>query len=458
MERVTVGIKLTIKGRNGDNVTYDDSMVVVEQICNDALRGTFGDIPTIPAQPWTLAEERESLVFEPVASDEAQVSFSLVLPGSCLPPREWILQHLTGILAGDLIPSAVGEHIVTRKSITQIEVGAELESSLQTAFRMDVANDIAAIRQRFRLEPGMPLMSYAFKPRMGLTFTQTRDLVLSVLRAGFNYVVLDTRNSDVNASTLDPWLDLVAEAASLGLPHVTAFSPNLSMPVLDLLPIVEKVLNKYPEGSVPALKIDGGLDGISAVQAVRRRFRQHGNPVISCYPLLRSSLQPYLPGDAYVKFLALSGVDIIYPGGRPLLPHERRPIWAEEAAAIKRSVETYHRTIHAGWPMPLLAGGLHPGQLHVLYELFGPDTGLFLGGAVALHRGGPGRGARLCVDLIKEAAKIARKAAEERRVADEILNGHLIREIENAYEDIEYLPPMRVLPAKARLPRWYQWK
>jgi hypothetical protein len=104
--------------------------------------------------------------------------------------------------------------------------------------------------------------------------------------------------------------------------------------------------------------------------------------------------------------------------------------------------------------MPLLAGGIHPGQIHTLYELFGPNAGLFLGGAIALHRGGPVEGARVCVQIIREAERISERARKAGGASDEMLSRNLVMEIERAYDDVVYLPPTRVLTAP-RLRRWY---
>lgn len=81
--------------------------------------------------------------------------------------------------------------------------------------------------------------------------------------------------------------------------------------------------DKFIDAQKPpvVIKIDGGLDGISACQTVRQKYNSEGkfSPIITCYPLLRKQLDNRITGDFFIKALALSGADIIYPGGRPNL-------------------------------------------------------------------------------------------------------------------------------------------
>jgi hypothetical protein len=72
-----------------------------------------------------------------------------------------------------------------------------------------------------------------------------------------------------------------------------------------------------PDGSW-VVKIDGNLDGLSTVQAIRSgTFNLHKQPILTCYPVLKYALQPALGRAGFVRMLALSGVDIIYPGQSP---------------------------------------------------------------------------------------------------------------------------------------------
>ena len=161
----------------------------------DAMHRTFGYIRGLPA-----------ITIEPLEvqyqEERSQVSFKLTLPAEGLPGPTWVLQHLVGIVAGDLVPSSVAGCEVDG-TVLDVVLGRDLEASLLTAFRSGKSNDIKQLRGRFNLTPEMPLLGYAFKPRAGAGYDATRRVVLEVLAAGFNYVVLDTRNTEVTLGSLD---------------------------------------------------------------------------------------------------------------------------------------------------------------------------------------------------------------------------------------------------------------
>ena len=60
-------------------------------------------------------------------------------------------------------------------------------------------------------------MAFSLKPRVGLTFDETRRITLDVLKAGFNIVELDARNLALRSAPLDQWIALGQEAAKVGL-------------------------------------------------------------------------------------------------------------------------------------------------------------------------------------------------------------------------------------------------
>jgi hypothetical protein len=164
------------------------------------------------------------------------------------------------------------------------------------------------------------------------------------------------------------------------------------------------------------LKIDGGFDGFGSVQAIRGKGLRDGRkcgPIITCYPLMQNALSEYIPADQYVSRLAASGVDIIYPGGRPDIGTMVRSLEGAGQDNRVASVRRYKNLAQKGWPMLSIAGGIYPGQLQAFYEVLGPDVAWFLGGGVALHKDGPRAGAALCVQIAKEAAVKRAKAGSD---------------------------------------------
>ena len=130
---------------------------------------------------------------------------------------------------------------------------------------------------------------------------------------------------------------------------------------------------------------------------------------------------------------------------------------AAEITAVSSATNRYAGFVKQGWPLVTLAGGVYAGQLHCLYELVGPNVAFFLGGAVALHKDGPLKGADLCVRVVRKAAEL--HAREPKEVRD--LPGSLIEEVEAAYEKppgsdpgtFSYFSPKDFL-AQVKVPRW----
>lgn len=404
MIEVTVEVDLD---REGGPVEPSDVTACLEQCRRDAVDGSFGQYPlpirALVRQPVALLNDRPPEKF----GDHSHVEFQLGLPETLFPIAHGGLQLLVGLLAGDMFPSKVNDIRWSNTRVVELELPEAFERELEQRFRGERAHTIGSVRAAFDLQPDEPLVAFSFKPRFGLGFEDIRRITLGVLEAGFHLVEMDTRQLALGVAPLDQWIELGAEAAEAGK-HKTAFSPNLS----HLGPATVEAVTRWhaaiSDAGPSVVKIDGGLDSLSAVQAIRLADFGDLPPIVTCYPLLRTHLSSAVGADGWVDLLALSGVDVIYPGGRPSFADEARPIWPE---TWSRAASKYDRRLRRGWPMPTVAGGVHPGQLHAHFELLGPKVAYFLGGAVALHPEGPEEGARLCVDVLKGAIQRTTAAA-----------------------------------------------
>ena len=373
------------------------------------------------------------------------VQFSLGLPAELFPVSDGGLQLLVDLLAGDMFPSEVDGCRWSDVTVRRIELSGELRDAAVATFRRPGAHDIAAIRSRFGLTAGRPLLAFSLKPRVGPTFAEIRKLTLDVLREGFNIVELDTRNLALSTEPVERWIELGLEAAQVGK-HVTAFSPNFSVPAPRLIDVATAWVDSLDGHGPAVLKVDGGLDGLTNLQSVRTHLGSGRSPVVTSYPLLRNQLSSAVGPGGWTDLLALSGADIVYPGGRPTFPRERRPVWGAHDKEWSRAARIYDDFISQGWPMPTIAGGVHPGHLHAFYELLGPNVAYFLGGAVALHPGGVREGARLCVAVLDEAITLAAAADEAGKNWSHDLNTRLLQRIERAgYPTaLVYEPPQNI--------------
>src|SRR5215470_4569800 len=211
----------------------------ITQCIADAVEGSFAEYPThlkglINVSATRFSDEDR---FTPV-SNGTEATFSFGLPPELFPIDRGGLQLLVNFLAGDFFPGEVSGCQWSRARVDSIVLPEHLKGVAGSTFRRS-AYTIKAIRELFKLSPGWPLLAFSLKPRVGLSFADTRKIALETLRAGFNIVELDCKNLALNTAPLNDWIELAAEASGVGS-HVTAFSPNLSIPAPQLVDVVQE--------------------------------------------------------------------------------------------------------------------------------------------------------------------------------------------------------------------------
>jgi Ribulose bisphosphate carboxylase large chain, catalytic domain len=400
-----------------------------EQARRDALFGTFGEysqalFASIPGEYANFKTAQDLLTTirdetEDEDLDQGRLRFTLCLDAGQFSNAKVGLQHLLGVLVGDMFNRARSALDPKARIIAkEVDLGG-VRNAYAQKYRSD-GHDISQIRSLFQLDQvpngrgranlRMPLLAFSFKPRLGFSQKFIKDVALGVLRSGFNVVELDTRNlQTADSSWRDFFVDIASEATQIET-HVARFSPNLTMPLDEAIEIAEKFHKVHSEAPW-VVKVDGGLDGLSTIQALRTHFSGR-QPIITCYPLLNKALEDRIGKDTLFQFLCLSGADIIYPGGTPRLGSNNRGIDLQQ---LVPGYTRYWKIIDNAAPMPSIAGGIHAGHLAAYHEMFGPNIAYFLGGAVALHKRGaysgytsPRKraGAELCVEIIRACAKI----------------------------------------------------
>jgi ribulose 1,5-bisphosphate carboxylase large subunit-like protein len=407
-----------VLSKDGAPAGGDDAHRFVDQVREDALYGTYGKLD---GDYW-----RTRMSLDPKDLSEAEVidkanedgsdgyEFELRLNSELFSPSMGGASHLFGMLAGDLLRFSLPPIEVKSWRVKDITFPTDWEAKEFDAFRANhIANNIRDVRGAFKLGDGVPLLAFSFKPRVGFDLRSLEQTALAVLSAGFNIVELDTRYLPLDIEMLN---DLIKISSHLPekLRHVGRLSLNLSMrPDLAVAAAETLCSDTY----LPAIfKIDGGFNGFGVVQSIRAKGLRDGRkagPIITCYPLMQNALLRYIPADQYITRLAASGIDIIYPGGRPDVGRMARSLEGAGPNNHVTPVNRYKRLMHKGWPMLSIAGGIYPGQLQAFYELLGPDVAWFLGGGVALHKAGPAAGAALCVKIANDAVEKRTKAGRD---------------------------------------------
>jgi hypothetical protein len=378
---------------------------VWEQVRRDALIGTFTEFNAELFGHGSLAYDDLQKTADAAAQINPEFGAadlgSGILPFTLRLQAKWFmeprigLQQLIHVLCGDIFSRAVSD-LRASIDVKRVSLGA-LEDHFFAHYRSTRSHDIKAIRQLFGLDDAklryasgkkanLPLLAFSFKPRNGLSPAQFKRIALGVLAAGFNLVEVDVRNVDAFAedATWRNTFGEIAQKATEQSTHIARFSLNLTGPADLAIKYAEIHKALHPKSGPWVVKVDGGLDGLATIQALRTHFAADEQPIITCYPILGLPLQRMIGADTFRDMLVLSGADIIYPGGAPrfgagdFIDRERD----------EKGVRRYQELLTRGWPMPSVAGGVHAGQLPAYFEIFGPDVCYFLGGGVAGHLNG----------------------------------------------------------------------
>lgn len=457
---MTEWITITATGRvtkgepNEAQATLDEITNIGNQIAADAVFGSFLEFSS---DYWRgkLSADPSEFATSKITSEDSKLRITLRVNAVQYQMGCGGLQHFLGVLAGDLFFLGIPGFKIADFNVVDVDLPASSVADLEAHYRKE-AHNTQRIRTAFALPDGEPLMAFSIKPRVGLKKEALREIVLGVLEAGFHIAEFDTRYLDASKQTIDFLTRLASEAEGIGkTKRITRLSPNLSFPA----PMATEIYNTFRASSKPpyVVKVDGGFDGFSTIQNLRQSFSGTDSPIITCYPLLRDQMNSRIPRDFFIRALALSGADVIYPGFSPSVGGGTRQLGAAERTAVSVATNRYAEFVKKGWPLVTLAGGVYAGQLHCLYELVGPDVAFFLGGAVALHRDGPLAGAELCARVVRKAAELHTK--DPGNVKD--LPGKLIEDVEAAYDippgldkaTFAYCSPKDFL-AQINAPRW----
>jgi ribulose 1,5-bisphosphate carboxylase large subunit-like protein len=413
----------------------DDALnEAVFQCVSDASDGTFGRLPTVSAMSAEVLDVRFD---PPVDGGRRRVEFAFALSDGMFPVAAGGLQHLIGCLASDTFPAQTGPCDWHETEVRHVRLSNDMRAAAKFAFRRTARTPLET-RDAFALKKGIPLVAFSFKPRVGFSHEAALTTTRKAIEGGVSLVEFDTRNLEEPGRAYSEWVQLALTAAEAGAGQgrVATFAPNLS----HASPIAVHFARQWCADRellevLKVVKVDGGLDGLSTLQGLRQLLDAEGvrQPIVTSYPLLRRAFRPSLGSDDFwIDVLTISGADIIYPGGRPSFPDEARKVGGDEATGLSNAQRRYRMlSSKEDGPMLTFAAGAHPGQLHVAYELLGPDVAYFLGGAIALHPKGVSAGARLCANILAEAAALAEKAEDDDEPYSQPLNADLIREIES---------------------------
>lgn len=373
----------------------------LRQIERDVLSGTFDDYDASIFRnkaSFDAFTERSSAASCAVTelsaegADNGNFQFRIELEPTLFSDPGYGLQRLVHTLASDLFERRV--HAYQGKvAVSEILFGS-VKDAMVAAYRPQ-SHTRDAVRAAFALKVNRPLLAFSLKPRGCLTADDYEHLVAAAFDNGCNIVELDTRDLTLDlGDRLALFVKLSELALARSKERVCRFGANLSGPAHIVGPYLERLSKLHADYDPDApwvVKVDGNLDGLSTIQAIRAGgYALHKQPIITCYPVLKYALQSALGRNAFVEMLAMSGADIIYPGQSPDFGSSNNRIDVERVAA---SQTHYQRMAKGDFPMLSVAGGIFINSVHACLSVLGPDIAFFAGGGIALSKKGIAEGA-----------------------------------------------------------------
>ncbi|HEX8062099.1 MAG TPA: hypothetical protein VF535_02685 [Allosphingosinicella sp.] len=374
----------------------------IDQVGRDLLVGTFSDFhqSIFPSEKAFSAFKDRAAAAAACHDDRKDeevekglYGFRLDLDVSLFADPAYGLQRLVHMLVSDVYMRRFSK-VVGGVIVRSIDFG-DLRNDIEKVYRTR-SHDRHAIRAAFKLPADRPLLAFSLKPRSCLSDEDYYAMVRSAFDGGCEIVELDTRDLQLSG---DPRIGLLESLSQLAIDmskgRVCRFSANLSGPQRVIRPIYERLAKVHEAAAADGpwvVKVDGNLDGLSTVQAIRAdEFEAYRQPIITCYPVLKYALANALGPNGFVQMLAMSGVDIIYPGQSPAFGTANGRIDTNQVAAARKH---YIEMDMGGYPMLSVAGGVAINSVHACMSVLGGDIAFFIGGGIATSKRGIRSGAQ----------------------------------------------------------------
>jgi|GEM_PF-1826720 len=429
-----------VEGAPPTPTDYDSKFKkLFEEFCREigrnALVGTFDDFHESIFNSRTAFLDFQGRVSNfsrcvPNNSDDSirrgEYRFILRLDENMFSDVELGFQKLVHVLVSDLFEQrGVGE-LRGQVHIESVDLGP-VTNVFHNKYRTK-SHTRSEIRHQFDLDSDEPLLAFSMKPRVGLTAEEYERFMREVFEGGFHLVEMDTRDLGIESCERKQLIERLYRLAlneSQSRRRICRFSANLSGPFTIIEPMLEKIWLVHQDCGVNSwvLKIDGNLDGLSTIQAIRRWCddRAISQPIITCYPVLKYGLARYLGHDTLYRLLVLSGADIIYPGGRPRFYADK----AIDGGQVGPSRMHYKSLLYPDdYPLQSVAGGTLIGHVPAKIALLGTDIAFFVGGGLALSKKGLKQAAISFCEAVSRSRELL-KQQEWSRVAIEQKFVHL---------------------------------
>jgi ribulose-bisphosphate carboxylase large chain len=361
-------------------------------IAAESSVGTWTELTTV--KPYV--NRLSATVFE-IDGDECSIAY----PAELFEPGN--MANILSSIAGNVF----GLDALKRLRLNDVRFPAGLVKGFQgPKFGID------GVRELLRIE-GRPLVGTIIKPKLGLKTSDHAEVAYEAWVGGCD-IVKDDEN--LSSQAFNPFEERVAETlemrdrAESETGERKAYMVNISAETEEMLRRAEIV---KAQGGRYAM-VDIITCGFSALQTLRKHDL---GLVIHAH---RAGHAAFTRSDSHginmkviAKVARIVGVDQLHVGTAVGKMSETREEVLENVEALKRPMHGLKRVL------PVASGGLHPGLVPELIELFGTDFVIQAGGGIHGHPMGSRRG-----------------ATAMRQAVDAVIQGSTLEEYSNKHEEL----------------------
>ena len=361
-------------------------------IAAESSVGTWTELTTV--KPYV--NRLSATVFE-IDGDECSIAY----PAELFEPGN--MANILSSIAGNVF----GLDALKRLRLNDVRFPAGLVKGFQgPKFGID------GVRELLRIE-GRPLVGTIIKPKLGLKTSDHAEVAYEAWVGGCD-IVKDDEN--LSSQAFNPFDERVAETlemrdwAESETGERKAYMVNISAETEEMLRRAEIV---KAQGGRYAM-VDIITCGFSALQTLRKHDL---GLVIHAH---RAGHAAFTRSDSHginmkviAKVARIIGVDQLHVGTAVGKMSETREEVLENVEALKRPMHGLKRVL------PVASGGLHPGLVPELIELFGTDFVIQAGGGIHGHPMGSRRG-----------------ATAMRQAVDAVIQGSTLEEYSNKHEEL----------------------
>lgn len=267
---------------------------------------------------------------------------------------------------------------------------------------------IVGIREKFGVND-RPLVGTIVKPKIGLDPEAQSEVLYEAMRNGCD-VVKDDEN--LTSQDFCPFEERIrkcldkAKKAEDETGEKKGYIPNITAPVETMMrraELVEKLGGIFAMVDIVTV----GWSGIQTVRNASLGLILHGHRAM--HAAFTRSKAHGISMEVIARASRLAGIDQLHIGTAVGKMEGSREGVLRCASALREKTEG-SGALKQEWgetrpAMPIASGGLHPGHIHALVEIFGRNCIFQFGGGIHGHPGGTAAGAR--------AVRLALKAALE---------------------------------------------